>query len=95
MAYCQHQVSLRDFIQPDAVRACTTEIYKLDSQLANDITSDYITLLCVYTLTSLIRNPQNRAFLSTGHHLLVNFLLTSSKTHVANLLTHHIVAEGQ
>ena len=31
----------------------------------------------------------------SGHHLLVNFLLTSSKTHVANLLTHHIAAEGR
>ena len=48
-----------------------------------------------YTLTSLIRTPQNRAFLSTGHHLLVNFILTSSKSHVANLLTHHISADGR
>ena len=52
-------------------------------------------VISVYTLTSLIRTPQNRAFLSTGHHLLVNFLLTSSKTHVANLLTHHIAAKGR
>ena len=51
--------------------------------------------LVIYTLTSLIRTPQNRAFLCTGHHFLVNFLLTSSKTHLANLLTHHIAAEGR
>ena len=31
----------------------------------------------------------------TGHHLLVNFLLMSFKTHIANLLTHYIAAEGR
>ena len=48
----------------------------------------------VHPYLSYLDSPEP-AFLSTGHHVLVNFLLTSSKTHVANLLTHHIAAEGR